>query len=159
MDEANDLDEPMATYERSLAELRLKTQANREAWGFGDTKTWSADLDTGIITFVTKDDRVVTAPVQVIGTYSSEDGTWLWGWDHPSVGHALAFDARLAKEFGERYDLEWSSTKKLICTEDEAWTFTALACHLAGAQGAYRGPAGSTYVFMTFGDVTMNRSN
>lgn len=42
-------------------------------------------------------------------------------------------------------------------SEEEAWRFTAVALHLSGAAGAYRGPAGSTYVFMTFGDVTVRK--
>src|SRR5947209_19712354 len=37
-----------------------------------------------------------------------------------------------------------------ISSEDDAWQLTALACKLAGAQGGYRGPMGSTLVFVTF---------
>jgi hypothetical protein len=40
----------------------------------------------------------------------------------------------------------------------QAWEFTALACHLCDAQGAYRGPAGTALVFMTFGEVTLAQS-
>lgn len=47
------------------------------------------------------------------------------------------------------------TTRKLTCSEDEAWQLTALACKLNEAQGAYRGPAGTTLVFMTFGTVTL----
>ena len=42
-------------------------------------------------------------------------------------------------------------------SEDEAWEFTALACQLCRAQGAYRGPAGTALVYMTFGEVTLSK--
>jgi len=32
----------------------------------------------------------------------------------------------------------------------------ALACKLCEAQGVYRGPAGTAFVFMTFGTVELN---
>jgi hypothetical protein len=32
-----------------------------------------------------------------------------------------------------------------------------MAMHLTNGQGLYRGPAGPTLVFMTFGDVTVSK--
>lgn len=78
----------------------------------------------------------MVAPVQVIGTYDALDGSWMWGWEHPSVDDSLAGHARLVRDFGERYGLSRYTTPRIACTEDEAWTFTALACHLANAAGA-----------------------
>ena len=97
--------EPKATFVRSMEEMRLKTHANT-AWGLGSTDRWDADLELGTIKFSNADGYTVTAPVQVIGTYDSTWSEWLWGWDHPSVGQALAQDARLAREFGRRHKLE-----------------------------------------------------
>ncbi len=34
---------------------------------------------------------------------------------------------------------------------------TAIACKLNGAEGAYRGPAGNTLVFMTYGNVQLSK--
>jgi hypothetical protein len=146
--------EPRLTIERSANELRLRTEAHVGTWGL-DEASWNADLDAGTIEFRNRKGMVITAPVQVVGTYNTEDGTWLWGWDHPSVPEPIAAHARLAKDFGERYGLEEYTTRKIECGEDLAWEFAAVACHLAGAQGAYRGPSGPTMVFMTFGTVTI----
>jgi hypothetical protein len=35
----------------------------------------------------------------------------------------------------------------------------AFAVKLCAAQGAYRGPAGSTYIFMTFGEVKLTKGS
>jgi hypothetical protein len=144
-----------ALVERSMEELRLKTAAHDSGWGLG-AADWAVDQDTGLITFTGKK-MVATAPVQIVGTYYTQDGTWLWGWDHPSVADELAEHARRVHDFGAEHSLDTLTTRKVACTEDEAWEFAALACHLCGAQGAYRGPAGTALVFMTFGEVTLSQ--
>lgn len=151
------MDQLEATLKRSMEHLQLKTISNMDAWGLGDTERWDVDLDDGLISF-SSPGLLVTAPVQVVGTYFSEDSSWMWGWDHPSVPDALARDAWLVREFGELHGLARYQTSKIRCTEDEAWQFTALACHLAQASGAYRGPSSDTQsIFMTFGDVTIRK--
>jgi hypothetical protein len=39
----------------------------------------------------------------------------------------------------------------------DAWRMTALANRLCGSNGAYRGPAGKTIVFMTFGEIQLEK--
>lgn len=78
---------------------------------------------------------MITAPVQVVGTYDTKDSTWLWGWDHPSVSESLGEFARRVRNFGEQYGKEELATRKITATMDHAWEFTALACYLNGGQG------------------------
>jgi len=155
-----ELEEPDATFERAEAEMEIKTAAHVELWGLDSATRWDADLEAGTLTF-TNDEKhwVITAPVQVVGTFNVEKGTWLWGWDHPSVPEPLAEHARRVRAFGAQYGLEALTSRMIEATEEDGWVFTSLACHLAGAQGGYRGPAGDTRVFMTFGDVTINRGD
>ena len=49
-------------------------------------------------------------------------------------------------------------TRKVSCSEDDAWGFAAVANRLANANGVYRGPSGTTLVFMTFGKVKLEKS-
>lgn len=138
---------------RARQELDLKTQNHLETWGLAQDGTWAANTDTGIITFTTGRGWIVTAPFQVIGTYDTLDKTWLWGWNHPSVSTDLAQDAWRARRFGDQHGLEAYTTSMISCTEQDAWTFTAIACHLSEAQGGYCGLSGTTSPFMTFGDL------
>jgi hypothetical protein len=142
---------------RCMEELRQKTQAHVASWGLGSTDRWGLDQADGRLVFTSK---AVTAAAlaQIIGTYSPQTGTFLWGWDHPSVLPPLQEHARKVREYGEQHGIPALTTRKLECSEDEAWEFTALACHLCGAQGAYRGPAGQALVFMTFGEVTLSKT-
>jgi len=157
--EAETLAEPDLSFARAEEELRLKTAFAQETWGLGQGGQWAADLDAGTITFTNDKGWEITASVQVIGTYNTSDGTWLWGWDHPSVPEPVARDARRVHAFGEKYGLEALTTRQIHADESDAWTFTALACHLAGAQGGYRGPAGPTHVFMTYGTVSIRQDD
>src|SRR5262249_33019081 len=142
--------------EQSMEELRLKTAGHDGIWRLSEAD-WNVDQDAGTIAFTGSDGITATCPVQIIGTYNTQDGTWLWGWDHPSVVPGLQEHARRVKVYGQQHGIERLTTQKLECEEAEAWEFTALACKLCDAQGAYRGPAGSTLVFMTFGTVTLSK--
>ena len=141
---------------QSMEELRLKTEAHDAGWGLGEAD-WSVDQDQGEIVFTGADGSTATAPVQIVGTYNSQDGTWLWGWDHPSVVPALQEHAKRVREYGEKHGIQRLTTRKLACSEMEAWELVALACKLCEAQGAYRGPAGTACVFMTFGEVSLSK--
>jgi len=138
---------------RADSEIALKTQLFQNIFG-EEHYDWSVDLEAGTITF-TSATKVVSAPVQVIGTYNTLDQTFLWGWDHPSIPEARRAHAQLARQFGQRHKLPMFTTRMVECTEEQAWSFAAVSLYLSGAQGAYRGPAGTTLVFMTFGDMTI----
>ena len=81
----------------------------------------------------------------------------MWAWENPSVVDDLKIDALKVRAYGTEHKIEKLTTAQWACEEAEAWAMTALACKLNEAQGAYRGPAGATYVFMTFGRVRLHR--
>lgn len=150
------LTEPDLTIARANNELQLRTQAAVDMWGL-DIASWSVDLDAGIITFVNDDKGlVITAPVQVVGTYDTEEGSWLWGWDHPSVSESSGEAARQVRRFGEQYGLENLTSRKVFVSINETWAFAALACHLSKSEGVYSGLSGTTRVLMVYGQVTIS---
>lgn len=141
--------------ERARNELALKSSAHDQGWGLGSA-SWSVDLATGEIAFDAPDGRRTVAPVQLVGTLDTTQGTWMWGWDHPSAPEPIRRDAMRVRDYGAERGLHDLTTRVIPCDEATAWDFAALAAHLSGAQGAYRGPTGATLVFMTFGTVTMS---
>ncbi len=142
--------------EQSIEELRIKTDAHDSMWQLGEAD-WSVDQDAGEIVFTAHDGMVAIAPVQIVGTYDTNTGTWLWGWDNPSVDPALQKAARRVRGYGEKHVIKNLTTRKLRCSEDLAWEFTAFACKLYLGQGAYRGPADPTLIFMVFGEVSLSQ--
>lgn len=140
---------------QSIEELRLKTAAHDRLWHLSDAD-WSVDQDTSDIVFSAPNGMVATCSVQIIGTFDTNDSTWLWAWDHPSIQPPLRDHAVRLREYGETNDIKELTTRKLSVTEEQCWEFTALACKLNDAQGGYRGPSGPTLVFMTFGEPKLS---
>jgi hypothetical protein len=139
----------------SMEELRIKTEAHK-AWGLGTFERWDLDQEDGSLVFSNAEGATAVAPAQIIGSFSTRDNTWLWAWDNPSVVDELKTHALKVKEYGEANGIEQLTARKWTGTEEDAWAMTALAVKLNNAHGAYRGPAGPAYVFMTFGEVTIN---
>lgn len=149
--------DPKQFIEASMSGLQEQTAAHSATWHFGEEERWEANQDTGEIIFTFADGMTARAQLQIIGTYNTQDGTFLWGWDHPSVLEPLRRSAELAKAWGEANHVESFIKRKVKCSETEAWQFTAVAARLSGANGAYRGPAGATLVFMTFGVIKLEK--
>ena len=141
----------------SIEELKLKTRAHEEAWGLNEISRWDLDQDTGELVFSFADRKRAVAPAQIIGTYNSEDQTWLWAWANPSVDEKLRKDVLKVRKYGEEHHINRLTNAKWVGTDDDAWAMTALAVKLCGEQGAYRGPASGTYVFMAFGEVKLSK--
>jgi hypothetical protein len=144
--------------ERAMSGLQVLTAAHDRMWQLGQA-AWSVDQDAGTITFTSPQGIIATAPVQFVGSYNSQGGTWLWAWSNPSLEATLTEHAAQVRSFGQERGYEILTTPKLACPEEQCWELAALACKLAGAQGAYRGPAGAIRVFMTFGEVRLNKAS
>ena len=143
--------------QKSVEGLRTQTTAHAATWHLGEEANWDADQDAGRLRFTFDDGTIAEAEFQIVGTYNTLDGTFLWGWDHPSVAEPLRKHASLAKQFGAKHGLSRYTDRKVKCSEEDAWEFTAVAARLANANGAYRGPAGTALVYMTFGEMTLHK--
>ena len=142
---------------QSMEGMQAATTAHCAAWHLDDAEQWSVDMETGLITFQLPGGMVASAPVQVIGTTSSEDGSFLWAWDHPSIPPELAENAQLALAFGRAHGLPAYTARKVACDDAQAWAFTAVAMRLGEASGTYRAKASeSAHIWMTFGQVTLS---
>lgn len=141
-----------ALLDGSMEGLRLQTASHQNVWHFGEAQRWDFFQDTGELIF-TFPDRIVRAPAQIIGTFSGSSQTWMWSWANSSIENALTRDASRVRAYGEEHGLRRLTEAQWSGDEQHAWMMTALACRLCEANGAYRGPAGSTFVFFTFGEV------
>lgn len=121
---------------RSKNELAMQTAAHDNIFQLSAAE-WGADLDVGTIAFSSPAGIRAEGPVQVIGTFNTQDNTWLWAWANKSIPSALCAHANLAKAYGERHAVDRLRQRKLQCSEADAWEFTAIANKLGGGQGAY----------------------
>lgn len=134
----------------SMDELMEKTEAHQLTWGFGHEEEWQLDQDKGELVFKFPGRSAVT-PVQIVGTYDKQTGSWMWAWANPLIADNLKTEALRLKQYGDEFGIQRLSAPEWLGDESDCWYMAALACRLANAQGAYRGPAADTYTFMTFG--------
>lgn len=143
----------------SMEELRLKTTGHQAGWGFGKATQWSLDMSRGDLLFTFDDGVVATCPAQIVGSFDGADGSWLWAWANPSIPDSLKRDSLRVRDYGQQKQIVRLTSEEWHGTEADAWPMAALACKLCEAQGVYRGPAGTAFVFMTFGKVELSRKS
>ena len=142
----------------SLEGMKLVNETHKKTWRLGQEQSWKVDEVEGRISFSFADGAVVSAPVQIVGTYSVAEKTFTWAWEHPAVEYRLQQHAARVKAFGAQYGSKELKTAKISCSEKRAWEYTALAMLLAEANGVYRVKGSEdVLVFMTFGDVAIEK--
>jgi hypothetical protein len=139
----------------SMDELLFNTQQHQDAWKFGKEESWSVDPERSELVF-TFPGRKVYAPAQVLGTLHMETGSWLWSWADPSVPDVLQAHALRMREYGEAHGIERLTAPEWPGTECDCWYLAAFSCSLFDFKGAYRGPSGDSYAFITFGEPTLD---
>ncbi len=144
-------------FEKARNNLGILTEAHHNTWGLGDAERWDVDQEKGIITWTFDDGVVVTAPCQIVGTYNTEDQNYLWAWKNSSILEKLQEDAKVVLDFAKENEIDFLQEAQLECTQEAAWDLAALANLLADQQGVYRGPAGPTLIFFTFGEVKISK--
>jgi hypothetical protein len=137
----------IATADKGLERHNATLKRIVQAADLDEDSTWTADLRTGQFSWTGKK-GVVTSPVQVLGTRAKADGSFLWGWDHPSVPPELSRAARSVQRFGELHHSAQLTTRKLPCTPDQARMFGNLALGLDQGDFTYIGETDSASVYL-----------
>jgi len=139
-----------ALLDKAKNDLQAKTAAHQAGWGFGKATRWDLNQADGLLIF-TFPDKTVTCQAQIIGSFDKSKGTWLWGWDNPDIAPNLTTVSRQLRDYGKQHGFGKLTQAEWKGSEQDAWDMAGLATLVCEAQGAYRGPAGDVYVFMTFG--------
>lgn len=142
----------------AMAHTQALQKGHVESWGLGHSETWDVDLEAGTIRWVFAD-KVARAPAELIGTYSEKDGSFLWGWNHPSSPKGSAVAAAAVKSHADTHGLEQLQASKVNCGLDDCWSLSSTAVLIGDLQGVYRGNAAEgVYAFIGFGHVTLSAS-
>jgi hypothetical protein len=150
----------------NYADLITMARAHVEAlsyghsgWGLGREEHWAVDLDAGAIEWTLADNMVARAPVQLIGTWASDLGSFRWGWDHPAVPAGGAPAAQAARAFAEAHAIAELLRVEVACMPETAKDFASVAVLIGDMQGLYVGQASRTALaYLGFGDVTLERA-
>ena len=131
-----------------VAEVVSKNQKLVDEYSFGEFEEWSLDQEVGQLVFSEGGIRQLLCSVTILGSYSEDSKTWMWGWANPSLLEPLTRDTQKVRDFGGENKIDDLVFKKVEATEAEAWAFCALSCRILDGLGLYRGPTGNGFVVM-----------
>jgi hypothetical protein len=98
---------------------------------------WDVDLGAGTVDFGMR--RVYH--IQLVGTESSRDSTWLWAWanDISQIPSRLLTAVTRVREFGRRHGVAALTDSELSLGDVDTHVIGAVSCGLTGADGYYVG--------------------
>ena len=135
----------------AMAEFGTKASHLNDEYKLGNYERWDMLQDTGKLVFSDNGTSKVIATVQILGSYSTYSGTWMWSWANDSVSNLNKQDIGKIKDYGEKNQFKELTTAQWKCPENYGWTLTSVAGYLLKAKGAYRGdiPDGIVYFIIT----------
>ena len=119
-----------AFVEASMEGLQVQTAAHQGTWHLGDEERWDFEQASGMLVF----------------TFANQ-----------SIADPLKRDSLRVLDYGKQHGIAKLTTAKWPGAEMDGWRMAALANRLCASNGAYRGPAGTTLVFLTFGEIQLSK--
>lgn len=107
---------------------------------------WFSDLDAGTLKF----GEQYEFPIQVLGSESEYDSTWLWAWANvqSNIPAGLLTRANRLRELGEQEGIREFTEPKLSLEDMNGTTIALVASGLFKTAGYYRGPYEGGAAFM-----------
>jgi len=108
---------------------------------------WNVDLNTGLLSFGSE----LSFPMQIIGTYSFESSTWLWGWanEASNIPENLLQEAKALKQLGEEHNIEFLKMPQYKIESVDVHALGFIASGKFGSSAYYAGNYGDGIILMT----------
>ena len=103
------------------------------------------------------EDRIASAPAQILGSWSSEVHSFVWSWDNTSIADRLCETAATVRAFGAEHDIGALTASPLDLDEAQVRDVVALAFRSA-ADGALPPLDGRLATYIAFGEVTLEEA-
>ncbi len=130
------------------------TRAHAERWGLGTAQRWVLDQDSGTILW-SFEDRVVSAPAQILGSWNSKVSTFVWSWDNDTIQASLCEAAEQVRAFGVANEVPALTSSPLNLNEEQVRDLVAVAAAITGSTGLYHPYDGTMATYVSFGTVTI----
>jgi Family of unknown function (DUF6882) len=141
-------------YETFLSEstdyLKVRIENAEAKFGIDALPRYEYDLYRREIWWSEVGEPQIRGRVTVVGSVSTKTGTWLWSWANPHFADVALGDIDKVREFGERESIAKLTEEKWEAEEVDGWEMTAIAARLLEAQGAYRSPSETTFLFLLY---------
>lgn len=108
---------------------------------------WQLDMETGMISFGNN----LSFAMQILGSYSFESGTWLWGWanETSNIPVNLLEDANRLKQLGEEYNIEFLTMPEYKIEPTDVHSLGLIASGRFATSAYYAGNYGNGIILVT----------
>ncbi|MFV0420404.1 MAG: DUF6882 domain-containing protein [Dysgonomonas sp.] len=108
---------------------------------------WQIDMETGLISFGDS----LSFPMQILGSYSLESNTWLWGWanEASNIPANLLVEANSLKQLGEEYNIEFLTMPEYKMEPTDVHSLGLIASGKFASSAYYAGNYGSGILLVT----------
>ncbi len=134
-------------------ELEKKQQDLIDNFGFGSFDKFEHDFDKEEIYFINNEKIEVIAGIVPIGSYNSDNSTWMWAWANDAFPEKLKLKSSKLKALEEKTGFEMFGNDMAEIDEDMTWEIAGMALKLLSFQGVYRGPANNTQYYYALENV------
>lgn len=134
-------------------ELEKKQQYLIDNFGFGSFDKYEHDFDKEELYFINGDKVVVVAKIVPIGSFNSDNNTWMWAWANEAFPENLQLKSAQLKQLEEITSFEMFGNEMAEIDEDMTWEIAGMALNLLNFKGVYRGPANNTQYFYAMKSV------
>ena len=145
-----------ASFRKLAREAKAYVAEIKEKNPVAEPSGFELDMETGDLVLKFEDAAPMTLVAQVAGTFS-DDGSFMWGWGHPSVPQPMQQAAWAAQRYGDRQQIEELLTRGGKATRKQVREYLAIAAYLAHADGvliADHGGGGSVCLVWFYPDNT-----
>ena len=119
-------------------------------------KAWNADLEEGTLTF----EGNLTFPVQILGSVSHIDNTWLWIWANKDAQYneKTLKQANDLKEYGDLHSVYELSAPSFDVYENDWYKIGVIATGLYDYSFYYMGNYGNGSAIFTINSAEINKN-
>ena len=139
------------------AAIARTTEEHSARWGLGNARRWVLDQGDGRLVW-SFDDHIASAPAQVLGSWNSEVGSFVWSWDNGSIADALCETASNVRAYGAEHGIGALTTSPLQLDEEKVRDLVALAFRVGRCTGLYAHFDGTLASYFAFGKVTLEEA-
>jgi hypothetical protein len=134
-------------------ELRVKLERGQTEWGMGTYERFNVDQTRAVMDFFSDSELRLTAKAQVVGSISTDSGTWLWSWANDSILPIIKKRLREVRTFGKKNGIDQLTAEGWDASEADGWSMAAVAASILGSECVYRVPTRSGYVFVLLDEI------
>ena len=130
-------------------EFNGKQESLHRDWRFGEEAEWNYDQSTGLLSLKFADGASIEADGQILGSYSTTEGSWEWAWNNPHVSPEVSRDSKTVKAAGDRFGVAYMQLGKIPVPGPEMVSYLcAIGLKASASAGIYEGEAGPIKVMI-----------